>query len=412
MGRGKNKSKSKQNKQNTRGGGGGGGGAAAQHKADRRYKQERRKKHQCKKQQQRGKGDLDTYSRAFRKYTAQVARLGLFIRDMKGDGNCMFRSVADQLYSQEHRHAEVRGALCDFVEAHRQDFEPFVEDDEDFDVYLARMRGDAEWGGNFELAAVVRCFGVHVIVHQLAAPRYQLTNHERSSSRTIHVSYHDGEHYNSVRVLGDVAYDGPAREIPKKLKLNVEGSGPRSGKESPNDALVVSRATGCSEDAAVEVLADCDGDVDAAIEVLVAMSNVQDAEDGEDADHAHAKESEDEEEEAGSSACAAATGAGWESAAFTPKPKKRVTRKERKAEAKRLREAKRAAQLASAVAEEGEKRQRNTKQKKKKKLTKREKREEQRRAAARVDEDEEERGRDGGDRCRGGLEDDLTTLAI
>lgn len=393
MGRGK-KNKSKQSKHNRRNGQ---ARPESQHKADRRYKQDRRKKHQRKLKQQRGKGNLDTYTRAFQKYTEQVARLGLFIREVKGDGNCLFRSVADQLYSQEHRHDEVRNALCDFVEAHREDFEPFVEDDEDFDEYLARMRSDAEWGGNFELAAVVRCFGVHVIVHQLEAPRYQLTNHEKSGVRTIHISYHDGEHYNSVRILGDVAHDGPAREIPKNLKLNVAGSSSGSGKEKPGDALLVSRATGCSEVAALEVLADCDGDVDAAIEVLVAVGSVDD-------------DKVDIQAVATTAAATAAADGGWESATFTRKPQKRVTRKERKAEAKRVQKINKqlAAQLATEPKEES---CRNTKQKKikKKKLTKRDKREEKRqRAATRLEMDRDVRE----GLCAGDIDDALTTLAI
>ena len=183
------------------------------------------------------------------------------------------------------------------------------------------MRTDAEWGGNFELAAAVRCFKVHIIVHQFAAPRYQLTNHERSRCRTVHVSYHDGEHFNSVRILGDEATEGAALEAPSVLKINVESSPSESKCGKPSDTIVLSRATGCSEDAAVAVLADCDGDVDAAIEVLLSIGDVGDEESSESPD-THSTSGAD---------------IGWESASFAPKPKKRATTKAQ-GQAKRLRE--------------------------------------------------------------------------
>ena len=38
-----------------------------------------------------------------------------------------------------------------FMEQNRDDFEPFIEDDEKFDDYLNRMSWDKEWGGNLEI---------------------------------------------------------------------------------------------------------------------------------------------------------------------------------------------------------------------------------------------------------------------
>lgn len=41
-------------------------------------------------------------------------------------------------------------------------FEPYMEDDEPFDDYIDRMRGDAEWGGNQELVAASQLYKVGV----------------------------------------------------------------------------------------------------------------------------------------------------------------------------------------------------------------------------------------------------------
>ena len=49
----------------------------------------------------------------------------------------------------------------DHLERNRDKFEPYMEDDEPFGVYLGRMRGDAEWGGNQELVAASQLYKVH-----------------------------------------------------------------------------------------------------------------------------------------------------------------------------------------------------------------------------------------------------------
>lgn len=41
----------------------------------------------------------------------------------------------------------------DYIEANQEHFSLFIEDDEDFDTYLHRMRRDKEWGGHPELYA-------------------------------------------------------------------------------------------------------------------------------------------------------------------------------------------------------------------------------------------------------------------
>lgn len=65
-----------------------------------------------------------------------------------GDGNCMFRSIADQLGSSAadahgtRAHEAVRAAVVAYMRRKRDLFAAFVEDDEGFDAYLDRMRCD------------------------------------------------------------------------------------------------------------------------------------------------------------------------------------------------------------------------------------------------------------------------------
>lgn len=40
---------------------------------------------------------------------------------------------------------DVRQEIVDYIEAHREFFEPFIEDDEPFDKYCSSMRKNARW---------------------------------------------------------------------------------------------------------------------------------------------------------------------------------------------------------------------------------------------------------------------------
>jgi len=60
------------------------------------------------------------------------------------------------------------------------------------------------------------------IVHQVDNPIMAFSNYAWGSVPTLHISYHLGEHYNSVRLLEDPG-DGPAMPIGHELKLKNLG---------------------------------------------------------------------------------------------------------------------------------------------------------------------------------------------
>ena len=62
------------------------------------------------------------------------------------------------------------------------------------------MSKDATWGGQLEMNALGKCFCFNAIVHQVGNPNIVQTFFEPMGSKpTIHLSYHLGKHYNSVR---------------------------------------------------------------------------------------------------------------------------------------------------------------------------------------------------------------------
>lgn len=144
------------------------------------------------------------------KLKQQLRRLGLIIRNTTGDGNCLFRAVSDQIRGNESAHGEYRALAVRLVRENREDFEPFLEDDEPFDAYVRRMSTDAVWGGNMELQALSLALNVNISIH-IPGSVWEIKNFD--GVRTINLSYHLGEHYNSVR-LADDDTTAPARPIP------------------------------------------------------------------------------------------------------------------------------------------------------------------------------------------------------
>ncbi|WWD17735.1 hypothetical protein CI109_102176 [Kwoniella shandongensis] len=93
---------------------------------------------------------------------SEIARLGLALRDVQGDGNCLFRVLSSQLFGNEKRHAEIRKLVCDYLESHKDTMEgfvvPFMKDGEGYEGYVQRMRQLKQFGSHIEIQAAARVF--------------------------------------------------------------------------------------------------------------------------------------------------------------------------------------------------------------------------------------------------------------
>ncbi|RLN62716.1 hypothetical protein BBP00_00004587 [Phytophthora kernoviae] len=135
------------------------------------------------------------------------------------------RALGDQLFGDQHEHEDVRKRVVDYLEQHRDDFEPFMEDEEKFEKYCERMREDGTWGGNQELYAAARLFQIYVVVHQdQPSARIMVIECDRlKPNRFVHVAYHGEDHYDSVHSLRDPT-DPDALPIP--IELDCDGFRP------------------------------------------------------------------------------------------------------------------------------------------------------------------------------------------
>ena len=121
------------------------------------------------------------------------------IKDVAADGHCLYRAVADQ---SDSTYAEVRETCATFMEAHADDFAPFIED-ESFGDHCAKVRSSAEWGGQPEVLALARALQRPIVVYSRdSAPLRMGDGNGEELVVTYHRDYYAlGEHYNSTEPL-------------------------------------------------------------------------------------------------------------------------------------------------------------------------------------------------------------------
>ena len=149
-------------------------------------------------------------------FRVEINKVNLVIKEIQGDGNCLFRAISDQVYGDERYHDILRDKCMDYISIERKFFSQFVEGGEaSFDEYIAMKRTSGVWGDDIELQALSEIYNRPIEIF-LNSNKPLKTFHENydGCSRNcnnvdynninnvkkfpIRVSYHGKAHYNSV----------------------------------------------------------------------------------------------------------------------------------------------------------------------------------------------------------------------
>ncbi|KAE8145352.1 hypothetical protein BDV25DRAFT_164865 [Aspergillus avenaceus] len=162
-------------------------------------------------------------------------RLGLKQVEINPDGHCLYSAIAYQLEKlgvglrpdpnrivlepptrsridtvtspQHDGYRAVRAVTADYISEHQDDFSPFME--EPVDQYTRKIKLTAEWGGQLELLAIAKAYGVEINVIQgdgriekIEGDTEEYEPEERRK-RVIWLAYYRhtyglGEHYNAL----------------------------------------------------------------------------------------------------------------------------------------------------------------------------------------------------------------------
>ncbi|KAK0791692.1 OTU protein [Friedmanniomyces endolithicus] len=158
--------------------------------------------------------DLKSQERA--RMLEYMSERGLREKEIRADGHCLYAAVADQLEQLEiplgscsgeegvPAYRAVRAAAAEYIEQHPDEFEPFLE--EPLDGYLRKIRETGEWGGQLELMALAKAYGVEIDVLQDFG-RVEKIGSAGGKEQAVWLGYYKhgfglGEHYNSLRKAG------------------------------------------------------------------------------------------------------------------------------------------------------------------------------------------------------------------
>jgi len=160
------------------------------------------------------KEDTIEWDKYFQEYQELLNKKGVYMRDVQGDGNCLYRCVADQIEGSEKNHKKYRENAVSYLTEHKDYFKLFLLDTEDIESYIRHQSKDGSWGGHFELVALSALYNVKFCVHMKDQDSVLVQSDENAEAdkKVLHIAYHVGEHYSSIRKIGDVG-ETPAEEI-------------------------------------------------------------------------------------------------------------------------------------------------------------------------------------------------------
>ena len=129
------------------------------------------------------------------------------IKEVSGDGNCLFRSISDQVYGTDKYHEMIREKCMDYLVILKEYFKPYIEGD--FDEYIKEKRKDAVWGDDVEIEALSEMYarpieiymGSETPIKSFHEDKYKsngISKINKNNITPIRLSYHRGNHYNSI----------------------------------------------------------------------------------------------------------------------------------------------------------------------------------------------------------------------
>ncbi|XP_027730750.1 OTU domain-containing protein 5-like [Vombatus ursinus] len=122
---------------------------------------------------------------------------GFTIKQMKEDGACLFRAVADQVYGDQDMHEVVRKHCMDYLMKNADYFSNYIT--EDFTTYINRKRKNNCHGDHIEMQAMAEMYNRPMEVYQYSTePINTFHSIQQNEDKPIRVSYHCSIHYNSV----------------------------------------------------------------------------------------------------------------------------------------------------------------------------------------------------------------------
>jgi OTU domain-containing protein 3 len=140
------------------------------------------------------------WEREYQRLDVYLGEHGLEIEKVPDDGSCLFSAIACHFPGVTAD--DLRQEAVKYMLSHPGDFEPFIDTEaypNGFSDYCMRMAKSQTWGSQLELQAISQSRRVNVYVFQTGGQStIKMINFDPEAAQCVTVSYHDGQHYNTV----------------------------------------------------------------------------------------------------------------------------------------------------------------------------------------------------------------------
>ncbi|CAE7199277.1 hypothetical protein P3342_010211 [Pyrenophora teres f. teres] len=199
----------------------------------------------------------------------------LYASTIRGDGNCLFNALSDQLCGDQGLNKTLRAATIEHMKENADFYRQYMAVNDvrrnpkrktaaaakrvdntyytdqqlqlQFEEHVEKMGQPGEWADNMEVSAFASALNVHVRLWQhdytyLFSPRDYYSSNEHltgeDTRQTLHIAYHTWEHYSSVRNIAG-PHTGPpnVNVVPKVVSKkrpspSVDGDDDDQGRRS------------------------------------------------------------------------------------------------------------------------------------------------------------------------------------
>ncbi|GAB7346869.1 hypothetical protein MBLNU459_g1951t1 [Dothideomycetes sp. NU459] len=241
-----------------------------------------------------------------------LSALGLYAADIRGDGNCLFNALSDQLYGHQNEHSTIRSKVIEYMREHADYYKMFIDVhpgggmrrnpkrknvgaysspatiappseadiDRVFQGHLASMARGGTYGDNMEISAFSSAFNVDVKIYQrdFAYMVSGASPDGDEARRVAHIAYHVWEHYSSIRNL-DGPHTGPPHVTLKALSPQEEQNQKEKLASTPHvlpwmiDVVSSSLPYLADKPTIKRTLEECKGDINLAVDKLLGEEN-------------------------------------------------------------------------------------------------------------------------------------------
>ncbi|KAF8691755.1 hypothetical protein HU200_040148 [Digitaria exilis] len=162
-------------------------------------------------------GEIPSVDEATMDHERLTERLKLYElveHKVKGDGNCQFRALSDQLYQTPDHHEFVREQIISQLKANRDAYDGYVP--MAYDEYLEKVARNGEWGDHVTLQAAADKYGVKIFVMTSFKDTcyIEIQPKVQKSNKVLLLSFWAEVHYNSIYPQNDA----PRSQTTKKRR--------------------------------------------------------------------------------------------------------------------------------------------------------------------------------------------------